>query len=55
MDNFISQSPYFHLAVLCLCFVLLKISMSAIRLNPLKMPVIETQYGYPYFFINNVG
>ena len=55
MYNLILQSPYFYLAALFLCFILFKTSVSVVHLNPLKMPVIETQYGHPYFFINDVG
>ena len=53
MYNFILQSPYFHLVVLFLCFVLFKTSVSAVHLNPLKIPVIETQCDHPYFLIND--
>ena len=52
MDNFTLKSPYFHLVLLFLCFTL---SMSAMQLNPLKIPVTEIHEGLPYFFINNAG
>ena len=55
MDNFTLQSPYFHLAVLFLCFILFRTSMSATHLNSFKMPVIEIENGLPCFFINDVG
>ena len=55
MENFTLQSPSFHLIVLFLCFILFKISMSAIHLNPLKMPIIEIHEGLLYFFINDAG
>ena len=55
MNNFISQSPYFHLVVLFLCFTLSKIWMPTIDSNPLKMPVVDIQEGLSYFFINDVG
>ena len=51
MENFTLKSPYFHLVVLSLCFVLFKISMS----NPLKMPIIDVHEGLPYFFTNDAG
>ena len=55
MNNFIPQSPYFHLVVLFLCFTLSKIWMPAIDSNPLKMSVVDIQEGLSYFFINDVG
>ena len=55
MDNFTLKSPYFHLVLLFLCFTLFKTSMSAMHLNPLKIPVTEIHGGLPYFFINNAG
>ena len=55
MENFTLQSPYFHLVVLFLCFILFKISMSATHSNPLNMPIIEIHEGLPYFFINDPG
>ena len=53
MDNFTLQTPYFHLVVLFVYFILFKISKSVIHSNPLKIPVIEIQEGLPYFFIND--
>ena len=55
MDNFTLKSPYFHLVLLFLCFTLFKTSMSAMHLNPLKIPITEIHEGLPYFFINNAG
>ena len=55
MENFTLKSPYLYLVVLFLCFILFKISMSAIHSNPLKMPVIDIHEGLPYFFINDAG
>ena len=55
MENFILQSPYFYLVLLFLCFILFKISMSAIHSNPLKTPVTEIQEDLHYFFINDAG
>ena len=53
MENFTEQTPCFHLVLLFLCFVVFKISMSAIISNPLKMPIIEIHEYLPYFFIND--
>ena len=53
MENFILKSPYS--VVLFLCFILFKISISAIHSNPLKMPIIDINEGLPYFFINEAG
>ena len=47
MGNFTLKSPYFHLVLLFLCFILFKISMSAIHSNPLKLPIIEIHEGLP--------
>ena len=55
MENFNLKSPYFNLIALLLCFILFKISMSAIHSNPLKMPIIDIHEGLPYFFINDAG
>ena len=55
MENFTLESPYFHLVVLFLCFILFKISMSAIHSIQLKMPSIDIHEGLPYFFINDAG
>ena len=55
MENITLKSPYFHLILLFLCFNLFKTSMSAIYLNPLKMPVTEIHEGLSYFFINDAG
>ena len=55
MENFTLQNPCFHLVILFLCFILLKISMSAIYSTLLKMPIIEIHKGLPYFFINDAG
>ena len=55
MENFTLKNPYFHLVVLFLCFILVKISMSAIHSNPLKMLIIDIHEGLSYFFINDVG
>ena len=55
MENFNLKSPYFHLVVLFLCFILFKISMSTIHANPLKMPIIDIHEGLPYFFISDAG
>ena len=49
MENFTLTSPYYHLAVLFSCFILFKISMSAIHPNPLKMPIIYMHEGLLYF------
>ena len=55
MENFTLKNPYFHLVVLFLCFILVKISMSAIHSNPLKMRIIYIHEGLSYFFINDAG
>ena len=55
MENFTLKGLYFHLVVLFLCFILFKISMSAIHSNPLKMSIIDIYEGLPYFFINDAG
>ena len=55
MENFTLKNPYFHLVVLFLCFILVKISMSAIHSNPLKMRIIDIHEGVSYFFINHAG
>ena len=55
MENFTLKSPYFYLVILFLCFNLFKTSMSAIRLNLLKIIITEIHEGLPYFFINDAG
>ena len=55
MENSNLQSPYFTLVILFLCFILFKISLSAIHSNPLKVPIIEINESLPYFFINDAG
>ena len=55
MENFTLKNPYFHLVVLFLCFILVKISMSGIHSNPLKMRIIDIHEGLSYFFINDAG
>ena len=55
MENFTLKNPYFHLVVLLLCFILVKISMSAIHSNPLKMRIIDIHEGLSNFFINDAG
>ena len=55
MEKFTLQSPYFDLVVLILSFVLLKISMSVIHSNSLKMLIIEIHDGLPYFFIKDAA
>ena len=55
MKNFTFRNPCFHLVVLFLCFILVKISMSAIHSNPLKMRIIDIHEGLSYFFINDAG
>ena len=56
MDNFnlkILTRENFTLVVLFLCFMLFKISVSAIHSNPLKMSALEIQEGLPFLFIND--
>ena len=55
MENFTLKNPYFHLVVLFLCFILVKISMAAIYSNPLKMRIRDIHEGLSYFLINNAG
>ena len=55
MQNFTLKNQYFHLVVLFLCFILVKMSMSAIHSNPLKMRIIDIHEGLSYFFINDAG
>ena len=55
MDSFTLQSPHFHLVILFLCSILFKISMTAINSNPIKIPAIEIQEGFQYFFINDAS
>ena len=55
METFTLQSPYFDLLVLFLCFALLKISMSVIHSNSLKMLIVEIHDVLPYFFIKDAA
>ena len=55
LKKFTLKNPYFHLVVLFLCFILVKISMSAIHSNPLKMRILDIHEGLSYFFINDAG
>ena len=55
MQSFTLKNPYFHLVVLFSWFILVKISMSAILSNPLKMRIIDIHEGLSYFFINDAG
>ena len=55
MENSTLKSPHFYLVLLFLCFNLFKTSMSAIRLNSLKILITEIHEGLPHFFINDAG
>ena len=54
MENSTLQSPYFHLVVLFLCFILFKI-LNIVRhtFKSIKNVITEIHEGFPYFFIND--
>ena len=52
MDNFIFQSPYFHLVELILYFTLFKISLPVIHSNSLQILVIEIQESSLFLLVN---
>ena len=55
MDNATLQSPYFLLVLLIIRLLLFETSMSGIHSNSLKLPILESHEGRPYFFINDAG
>ena len=53
--KFYLEKSIFSFSIIVFCFTFFKISISAIHLNPLKIPTTEIHERLPYFFINDVG